>query len=225
MMNYIAYYLLRIVLRQIPGTTARRTPDFPETATLSVDWLRELTNNSRLNQGLLWVVIAVVVYYIILEKTSFGLSLKLTGHNSDAARYSGANIQRNLVLSMSLAGAFAGLAGIIVALGSIDYGRLLEAMDNYGFTGITVALVSQGATMPTVYAGLLFGALQSSAPSMSTQGIPPEIVQIMIGLIVIFAGIEKTVRRGMTLRISKLRRQIAESPAPASSPDSGTAAT
>lgn len=208
MMNYIALYTLRILVRGIPGTNTFKTPDFPATALLQSDFLRQITNNSRLNLGILWLVGAALVYYIILEKTSLGLSLKITGLNPEAARYAGVKIKRNLIFSMFLAGAFAGLAGAIVTLGSYDYARLLSGMDNYGFTGITVALVSQGATLPTIYAGLLFGALQAAQGAMQLQGIPSEIVQIIIGLIVTLIAFQTGLSYLLRKRRNKLRQRI-----------------
>ncbi|WGK68083.1 ABC transporter permease [Candidatus Haliotispira prima] len=204
MMNYIALFLLRIFVRLIPGTNTYRTPDFPATALLQAPWLKALTNRSELSYGLFWAILAVLFYFIIQEKTGFGLSLRITGHNQDGARYAGLPVRRHITMSMFIAGTFAGLAGAVVALGSFRYGRLLGAMDNYGFTGITVALVGQGATMATVWAGLLFGALQSAQGSMQQKGIPAEIVQIMIGLVVIFIAFQS----GMRLLLEKRKQTL-----------------
>ena len=208
MMNYIALFLLRIFVRLIPGTNTYRTPDFPPTALLEAPWLRDLTNRSDLGYGLFWGILAVILYYIILEKTSLGLTLRIAGHNQDGARYAGIPIYRNMTASMFISGTFAGLAGAIIALGSFKYGRLLGSMDNYGFTGITVALLGQGATMATVYAGLLLGALQSAQGAMQQKGIPAEIVQIMIGLVVILIAFQSGIQFLLARHRQQLKQQL-----------------
>ena len=80
---------------------------------------------------------------------------------------------------MAIAGAFAGLGGGIVALGSFKYGRVLSGMDNYGFTGIAVALVGNNTAVGTLLAGLLFGLLAAAQPLMQLKQIPKEITFII----------------------------------------------
>ena len=95
---------------------------------------------------------------------------------------------------MCFAGAFTALGGGIVALGSFHFGRVLSGMDNYGFTGIAVALVGNSRAGGTVAAGLLFGLLAASAPVMQDNRIPVEIIQIIQGVIVIFIALREGFR-------------------------------
>jgi simple sugar transport system permease protein len=90
---------------------------------------------------------------------------------------------------MAIAGAFAGLAGGIVALGSFKYGRVLSGMDNYGFDGIAVALVGNSTALGTALAGLLFGMLKNAQALMQSKQIPKEITFIIQGMIVIFIAL------------------------------------
>jgi simple sugar transport system permease protein len=86
------------------------------------------------------------------------------------------------------------LAGGIVALGSFRYGRVLAGMDNYGFTGIAVALVGNSRAGGTAAAGLLFGLLAASAPIMQDNRIPVEIIYIIQGGIVVFIALREGFR-------------------------------
>jgi simple sugar transport system permease protein len=189
MMNYVALYGSRYATQFIPGTNTYKTPNFPATARLSNAWLEGLTNNSRLNTGVFLTLAAVLFFWFIMEKTRTGFALRATGFNKDAARCSGINVQRSLTLSMAISGAFAGLAGCIVALGSFGYGRVLAGLDNYGFTGIAVALVGNSAAFGTFLAGLLFGMLQSAQPLMQSRQIPKEVTYIISGLVVVFISL------------------------------------
>jgi len=69
--------------------------------------------------------------------------LRAVGHNKEAARYAGMKVNRNIIASMAIAGAFAGLAGGIITVGTFNFGRVIQAAEGYGFDGIAVALVGR----------------------------------------------------------------------------------
>jgi len=195
MMNYIALYVHRIVTLNIRGTNTFKTPDFPVTASISSTVMSSLTNGSRLNYGIWFTVIAVLIYWVIMEKTTLGYSLRAAGFNRDAAFYSGMRVNFNITVSMLISGAFAGLAGACVSLGLFNYGRVLAAFDNFGFDGIAVALGGSCTAGGITVVGLLFGMLRSAQPLMQSRQIPREIASIIMGLVVVFISL----RAGMQL--------------------------
>ena len=205
MMNYIALYASRYLTMLIPGTNTYKTPSFPATVRLSNAWLESITNRSRLNTGLFLMLASVLFFWFVMEKTRTGFALRATGFNKDAARCSGINVTRSTVLSMAISGAFAGLAGCVVALGSFGYGRVLAGLDNYGFNGIAVALVGNSTAPGTFLAGLLFGMLQSSQPLMQSRQIPKEVTYIISGLVVVFISL----RAGFGLILEARAKQLA----------------
>ncbi|MEI8094618.1 MAG: ABC transporter permease [Spirochaetales bacterium] len=187
MLNYIALYLSQWVTQAFaPGANTYRTKAFPETALLQNDWISVLTNGSRLSNGLWFMLLSVLFFWFVIDKTRLGFSLRATGLNKEAARASGIKVQSAITTSMLIAGAFAGLAGVIVALGSFSYGRVLPGMENYGFNGIAVALVGNVSAIGSLLAGLLFGMLNSAQPLMQSRDIPKEITWIIFGLVVVF---------------------------------------
>jgi simple sugar transport system permease protein len=194
MLNYIALYLSRIIIMRLPGVNTFRTPDYPPTASIRVHFLEKLTNGSTLNLSIFMVVIAVVLYWFLMEKTNLGYGLRATGFNKDAARASGIPVVSSIILAMAVSGAFAGLAGGAVALGSFRYGRVISVMDNYGFTGIAVALVGNNTAIGSLLAGLLFGMLAAAQPIMQNNQIPREITFIIQGVIVVFIAIRSGIR-------------------------------
>lgn len=207
MLNYVALYLSRIIIMAIPGTNTYKTVNFPETASLRVEFLSRLTNGSTLNLGLFLVIASVILYWFLMEKTNLGFGLRATGFNKDAARYGGIPVVTSVVISMAVAGAFAGLGGGVVALGSFRYGRVLSGMDNYGFTGIAVALVGNNTAVGTMLAGLLFGLLAAAQPLMQSKQIPKEITFIIQGLIVVFIAIRTGIRLFLLWRQKKLQEK------------------
>jgi simple sugar transport system permease protein len=203
MMNYIALYGSRFITLNMAGANTYRTPDFPATALLRSSLLEKITNGSRLNYGIWLTLGAVFFYWIVMGKTRLGFSLRATGFNKEAARYSGISVNSGITASMAISGAFAGLAGAIVALGSFSYGRVLSNMENYGFDGIAVALVGNSGAWGTAAAGLLFGMLKSAQPLMQSRQIPKEIASIIMGLVVVFISLRAGVRIILDWRMKK----------------------
>ena len=213
MMNYIALYLSRYLTMLIPGTNTYKTLDFPGTVQLTNGFLETITNQSRLNNGLFLTLAAITFYWLVMEKTRLGYSLRATGFNKEAARYGGIGVNMNITTAMAIAGAFAGLAGAIVSLGSFSYGRVLAVQDGYGFDGIAVALVGNSNAWGIALAGLLFGMLKSSQPLMQSRQIPKEITVIIMGLIVVFislrAGVKLIIEWQMKEKARKARDESA----------------
>lgn len=194
MMNYIGMYANNYIIVHLPGSTTTITANAPQTASLSSEFLRSITNHSRLNWGIIFLIIAVLAYWFIIEKTSFGYSLRATGFNKDGAQYAGMKVNRNIVYSMMIAGALAGLAGAISVLGTFNYGRVLSAFENYGFDGIAVALTGACNVIGIVLSGLLFGLLKVAQPLLQIVGTPKEIGEIISASIVLFVAMQYGIR-------------------------------
>ncbi len=205
MLNYVAYYLSRFFTMLIPEANTFKTQNFPKTALLSDPMLNDLTNGSRLGIGLWVMLICCVIYWFIIERTKLGFQLRATGYNREAARCSGIKVTQSLAVSMAIAGAFAGLAGVVVSLGSFSYGRVISGQDGYGFNGIAVALVGNSTAGGTLAAGLLFGMLASAQPLMQSRNIPKEITMIISGLVVVFISL----RAGFKMIIEWREKRVA----------------
>jgi len=205
MLNYIALYLHRIITMRIPGSNTFRTVDFPVTASLSSSMLASLTNGSKLNYGLWFTAAAVVIYWIVMEKTALGFSLRAASFNKEAAQYAGIRVNLNITAAMMIAGAFAGLAGASVSLGLFNHGRILSSFDNYGFDGIAVALGGNCTGAGIAVMGLLFGMLKSAQPLMQARQIPSEITSIIMSLVVVFLSLRSAIQMFVEWRMKKLR--------------------
>jgi len=209
MLNYIALYLYRLVaLYLLPvGTMNRtyRTADLAQGSLLS----KFLISDSNLNIGFFFMLLSVAVFWFIMEKTKLGFSFRATGFNKEAARCSGINDTRAIALSMAISGAFAGLAGACVLLGSLRFGRIMQSQDNYGFMGIAVALVGNSRAVGMLLAGILFGALKSAYSLMQFMNIPREVVNIIEGLVVIFIALRAGLSKVKDFRAKQLIKKEA----------------
>src|SRR5262249_38751040 len=125
------------------------------------------------------------------------------GANPSAARSAGMNVERAWVRVMLLAGALAGLAAATVILsgGSPPPPLGESTYGTYGFDGITVALLGRAKPWGVVLAGLLFGALNAGATNAAAPPrVPPDIVQVLGGLIVLFVAAPPLIRAVYRLR-------------------------
>jgi len=203
MLNYTAMYFSNWVVRtflEIDTKTNARTIAFPKTAGFGKVFAG---NPSNFNWGFLVIIVCVLLYWFIIEKTTFGFSLRATGFNKESARFAGMKVERNIVASMAISGAFAGAAGAVVILGIFKYGRILQAMDNYGFDGISVALVGTASAPGIVLAGFLFGLLKAANTNLQLFNIPMEISELMQATIIFLVAIQY----GIILLLDKLDKK------------------
>lgn len=124
--------------------------------------------------------------YIFLWRTTIGYRIRAVGLNPDASRYAGINVPFYQALSLTLAGGFAGFAGVVEVLG-VQH-RLLEGISGgYGFSGIVAALFGGLHPLGTIPASILFGGLLVGADKMqrATQ-VPSALITAILGLVVLF---------------------------------------
>lgn len=200
MLNYTALHMTNYLLKNLKGSDNAKTALLPGHAKLSSEFLANLTNNSRLHWGFLIVIACVLIFWFIIEKTTFGYELRAVGFNRHASKYAGIKVERNMILSMMISGAFSGLAGMILATGTFGYGRILPGFENYGFDGIAVALVGFNTAIGSVFGGLLLGSLKAAQPIMQTNGIPRDIAIIIVSFIILFVAMQN----GIKLVLKKL---------------------
>lgn len=201
MLNYTALFLTNYYLKQLPGSSNSKTVEMAHNLTLKSEFLQSLTNNSRLHWGFIIVGLAVVSFWFIIEKTTFGYELRAVGYNQHAAQYAGMKVKRNAALSMAIAGAYSGLAGTIIAIGTFGYGRVLPGFENYGFDGIAVALVGGNSALGSLFGGLLFGALKTSQTTMQVAKIPRDIAIIISSMIILFVAMQN----GFKILLNKMK--------------------
>lgn len=208
MMNFVALWVTHYTI-QASFTADQETQSarIPEQASLRVDWLTNLTDRSFLNLGLFIAIIAVIVVAVIINKTVLGYQLKAAGFNRFASEYGGMNVNRNIILSMAIAGALAGIAGFTYYAG---YSSHLEigVLPSQGFNGIAVALLGANTAIGTLFAAIFFGLLQNGKGFMqSVTNVPPEIGDIIIGLIIYGSATSVLFNRLLNLRKKKKLEQ------------------
>lgn len=188
MLNYVALSTSNYVLKLLPGSDLTKTAMMPQSVLLKSEFLSSITNRSRMHWGFVIVIIAILIFRFIINRTTFGYELRAVGYNKYASEYAGIKVKSRMVYSMMISGIFAGLAGSLLVLGTFGFGRVLSTFESYGFDGIAVALLGGNTGIGVFLSGLLFGALKSAQPLMQVNRIPLEIAMIVSALIVLFVA-------------------------------------
>jgi len=150
-----------------------------------------------LHAGIFIALFALVVYHLLLNRTTLGYEVRAVGFNPDAAAYGGISVRRNYFLALAIAGAFAGLAGAMDVLGwQYQVATNDIQVSNVGFIGIAVALLGRNNAVGILFSALLFGALEvgTSTRNLDPSVFPPELAgnlaTIIQALIILFVGAE-----------------------------------
>ncbi|WP_163971279.1 ABC transporter permease [Oceanobacillus halotolerans] len=203
MLNYVALYGANALIRGVLSDNEDKTEKIAGSASLASDWLQSLTYFSRMHYGILIALFAAIIMWFILERTTIGYELRSVGFNQHASKYAGMNVKRNIVLAMVISAVFAGLAGAMEGLGTYGNMSVNSGFTNLGFDGIAVALLGANTALGVVLAALLFGALKVGGLNMPTEtGVPTELVDIIIALIIFFVA-SSYIIRWVILRFKK----------------------
>jgi simple sugar transport system permease protein len=227
MLNWIAIYGAQW-LYELGGPFQGPQRDVPQSA--------EVVKSARLpgiwgtlqpvHAGIYLAIAALVVYYLVINRTTFGYGVRAVGLNAESARYAGIPVARNYVATLALGGAFAGLAGACDVLGWEFHIVTNDIqVSQVGFIAIAVALLGRNTAIGIALSALLFGGLQvgTSTRSLDPTIFPPELAgnlaTIIQGLIILFIGAQL-----LLVYVWRARRRAAGQE-PATAPRIGTSGT
>jgi len=203
MLNWIIFWLAGYLFgQQGPLQTSRersltQSNDIAQNTHLHVFWGNPILQG--LHVGFFVAIAALVVYWLILNRTTLGYEIRAVGYNPEAARYAGISVGRCYFLAMAISGMFAGLAGVIDVLGwkfvlSVDDVQGQAGAGAVGFLGIAVALLGRNSAVGIFFAALLFGALLNGTsdrhldPTIFPPTLAENLTLLIQGLVLLFIG-------------------------------------
>jgi general nucleoside transport system permease protein len=222
MLNWIAIWMGEWLfgdggpLQNAANKTVPISNDVATSAQLPVFWGDQELQG--LHIGFFVALAALVVFWLMLNRTTLGYEVRAVGFNPEAAAYGGINVKKNLVRAMAISGAFAGLAGALDMTGYLYHFGVSDIPANsVGFLGIAVALLGRNTAIGTGLGALLFGALLfGTTHGLSSNVIQPELAgnltYMIQGLIVLFVGADVLILYVWNTR-KKLRPRAAKAAA------------
>lgn len=193
MTNYIGMYLVDMIIKNSEGflydKTYNWTMTMPSNSDLPKFLLDKIFPGTYANFGIIIAILAAVAIHVMLTKTKLGYEIKACGANKDASTYAGINANKNIVLAMVIAGALSGLAGAVQQQAGLQ-GRYspVNVIQSEGFNGIAVALLGSSNPIGIIFAGIFFAHIKQGGFFMQILGVKNEIIDIIIGATIYFAG-------------------------------------
>jgi general nucleoside transport system permease protein len=146
----------------------------------------------RAHLGIVVAIAFAVVLWAVLKYTTLGYEARAVGYNPFASQTGGVSVGATVIKSLCISGALAGIAGAVEVMAV--YGRLFDNFsNNFGFTGIAVALLAKNNPLGVIAAALLFGAMDAGAGTMQLEaGVSQKVISI-IQAVIIFAIAAETI--------------------------------
>ena len=194
MFNWIAFYLSNFIagLPAIKSDgTAEATKNISDNASMlfSKDFIKSMGLAPTANWGFLVAVAAMLIVWFVIEKTTLGYELKAVGSNKFAAEYGGIDVNRSILTALAISGALAGLAGALQLMGMGKRISVFSSQEGFGFAGIVVALIGCSNPFGVLAAGMFYGALMYGGSKLNLEGVPTQLISVIVGTVVFFIAI------------------------------------
>ena len=193
MMNYVAFNFSEYLIRG-----PFEDPDTPFKTRLieeSAHLFRFFEGTSlRFHIGFfISIGVAILVWYV-LYKTTWGFEFRSVGLNPHASKYAGIKSSLVTILSLSVSGGLAGLAGAVEMLG-VNFRQTQALSTGYGFDAIAIALLANNHPLVCIITAMLFGFMRHGSRVMQINtGIPIDIISILQAFIIFFIAAPAIIR-------------------------------
>lgn len=209
MLNYIGMLLVNLLIRSfIYDSTFNRSMSVPDSAQFHRDIFEKLLPGCRVNACFFIALFLVILIKLLLDRTTTGYELKMTGKNRFACHYAGINDNKNIMLSTAISGALAGVGGALMYLS--DYGDhmiVVESILQQGFTGISVALLGMNDPIGILIAGLFIAHISVGGNYLQLFSYTPDLVNMIIAIIVYCGALVLPIRVLFEMLSARIRRR------------------
>lgn len=193
LLNFVSFQVIDLV-----ATGPWRDPVAGHPTTVMIGkgaFLPMLIKNPPLNAGIILALVVAAGIYIYTSRTTGGYELVATGANPRAAQVFGINVKRMFVFSIVLAGAIAGLSGVIEVAG-VQHRLIVGLQHNFLVLGVIIALIAKGNNLAVPFVAFFIAVLEVGASAMQrTMNVPIEMVFIVEALVLLFVLLSDVVRR------------------------------
>ncbi len=189
MLNWITLYLTNLILTSVKSPTSPYTKGLQGTnpsALLPGMGLGALFNNEKsVTIAIPLAILMAVLIWVILNKTKFGYELKATGNNYNAAKYAGMKENQNIILTMLIAGALAGMgAGLLYLTGIEEWETTIASVPGMGFNGIAVAFLGGLSPLGSILSAFFIQYITFGGGNVDLQVYCSQISSLISALII-----------------------------------------
>jgi len=193
LLNYVAPLIVSFFIygpwRSAESSAYPQSPAFAEAARLPSFF------NTRVHAGVFLAVAALLLYWLLMERSRWGVEMRAIGGNTEAAQRLGVPVAAYVVIALAIGGGIAGLAGMGEVSGI--HGRLRQGLSpGYGFTGFLISWLAGGKPLGILLMAFLFSIITSAGDILQiTQGLPYAVVNILLAMLLFIVLGRWTMRR------------------------------
>ena len=226
MLNWISLYSVNMLLTQVKETTSPYTFSLSSTnpdAILPDLGLGKLfSNNPYVSIALPLAVVVTIIIWVILEKTRFGYELRATGNNKNAAKYCGMNEKRNIILTMMISGALAGLGAALLYLTGFEQWQCSQSsVPGMGFNGIAAAFLGGLDPIGTIFSSYFIQHITNGGAYVDKSMYCAQISDLISSIIIYLCGFVAFFKYFMNSAIDRREAKKAEKLARAETEEGG----
>ncbi len=212
MLNWIALYTANMILTAVKETTSPYTyqmKSFGKAAILPSLGLEKLFhNNQYITIAIPIAILMAVLVWVLLEKTMFGYELKATGYNKNAAKYCGMAEKRNIILTLMIAGALAGLGGsLLYQTGYEQWQCTHSTVPAMGFNGIAATFLGGLNPIGTIFASFFIQHITAGGAYVDKTMYCSQISDLISALIIYLCGFVLFLKYAMNGAIDRREEQ------------------
>ena len=191
MLNWIMLYLTNMIL----STKAVKDPTSPYTIKLSTGNKGALipsaglnalfANNKTVTLAIPLAILAAILIWMILAKTKFGYELKATGFNKEAAKYAGMKEKQNIIITLAIGGALAGIgAAFLFLTGYQEWSTTQTSVPGMGFNGIAATFLGGLHPIGTIFASFFIQSITDGGALINKSVYPSQISDLISSIII-----------------------------------------
>lgn len=215
MLNWIGLYLVNNLVQDtrvmnINLSETYHLKDHAPKAILPHLGLDKLLNNEYATIALPLTIIVAILVWVVLNRTTFGYELKATGFNKHAAKYAGMHDKRNIILTMTISGALAGLAAACYYLTGIENYVKASSLPATGFNGIAVAFLGGLHPIGALFAGYFIEHITVGGSTLDTNYYNPQVADLMVSIIIYLCAFVLFMRLFIKRRLAAHDEKVAK---------------
>ena len=214
MFNWISLYCVNMLLNTVKETTSPYTlglkANAPQALLPGMGLGEFFTKNQYVTIAVPLAVLVTIAIWVLLEKTKLGYELKATGINKNAAKYAGMKENRNIILTMAIAGGLAGLAAAMLYLSGYEQWSCSQAsVPAMGFNGIAAAFLGGLNPIGAIFSSYFIQHITAGGAYVDKTLYCAQVSDFISALIIYLCGFVLFMKTAMNRSIAKSEEKAA----------------